>query len=186
MDRTPEQIFDEWLVIRSQDGEADAMTQLVTRWNDRLVRFAVGVIGADDAARDAVQSAWLVAARDIRRLRDPARFAGWMCGIISNKCADRIRRDRRERRTARQWAEQNTEGFVNRPGSAGDNDDVARLRGAMSRLGLAQREILSLHYGAGLGVARIAGMLGVPEGTVKSRLHAARNELKSILERMHQ
>ncbi len=74
-DRTPDQIYDEWLVIRSQDGEVAALTELVSRWNGRLIGFAMGLTGEEAAALDAVQGAWLVAARDIGKLRDPARFA---------------------------------------------------------------------------------------------------------------
>lgn len=57
------------------------------------------------------------------------------------------------------------------------------MRRAIRTLGNAQREILGLHHGAGMSVSAIAAMLGVPEGTVKSRLHAARSELRAILER---
>lgn len=67
--------------------------------------------------------------------------------------------------------------------AAGDSDETERVRRAIRLLGAAQREILGLHHGAGLAVADIASMLGVPEGTVKSRLHAARSELRAILER---
>ncbi len=183
MDRTPDQIYDEWLVIRSQDGDRTAMGELVTRWNGRLVGLAMGLTGRDDAARDAVQSAWLAAARDIRRLNDPARFPEWICRIISNKCADFVRRAQRTRRLERGTAANQSVETVNPAGVVGDLEETHRLRLALAAMGSAQRELLALHYGASLGVASIAAMLCVPVGTVKSRLHAARSELREALER---
>ncbi|MBX3315653.1 MAG: sigma-70 family RNA polymerase sigma factor [Phycisphaeraceae bacterium] len=187
MDRTPErmpdQIYDEWLVIRSQDGEPGAIAELVARWNGRLLGFALGITRREDSARDAVQAAWMAAARDIGRLRDPARFPAWILRLVSNKCADAARRDRRARRAERGRARDLGERIVNRTASASDLDERSEVREAIATLGPAQREILGLHYGAGLGIAEIASCLGVPAGTVKSRLHAARAELRAILER---
>lgn len=180
MERTPDQIYDEWLVLRSQDGDARALSELVTRWNGRLVGFAIGLAGDEGAARDAVQSAWLAAARDIGRLRDPARFVAWMCRVVANRCADEARRERGRRRAERTRDDSNE--TMNAATAADDSEEVSRLRRAISMLGPTQREILGLHHGAGIPVADIASMLGVPEGTVKSRLHAARGELRSILE----
>lgn len=183
MDRTPDQIYDEWLVIRSQDGEREAMGELVTRWNGRLIGLAIGLTGRDDAARDVVQSAWLAAARDIRRLNDPARFPEWICRIVSNKCADFVRRVQRQRRLERGKGANQSDEAVNPAVSAGDLEESSRLRHAIAAIGSAQRELLALHYGASLGVATIAEMLRVPVGTVKSRLHAARSELRTTMER---
>lgn len=183
MERTPDQIYDEWLVLRSQDGERSALAELVTRWNPRLVGFAIGLTGREDAARDAVQSAWLAAARDMRRLNDPARFPEWICRIVANKCADLVRRATRARRVERGRAGNLSVETVNPSAAASDFDESARLRRAIAGLPSSHREILGLHYGASLGVAGIASMLGVPVGTVKSRLHAARNELRTSLER---
>ena len=75
-----------------------------------------------------------------------------------------------------------------RPGAAaapaaGDDADVEFLRAALADLSVAQRAVLSLHYLEGHGVERIAEILGIPAGTVKSRLHHARAALKKKLER---
>lgn len=182
-ERTPDQIYDEWLVIRSQDGDRAAMGELVMRWDARLVGLAIGLTGRDDAARDAVQSAWLAAARDIARLNDPTRFPEWICRIVSNKCADFVRRVQRQRGLERGKAANQSVETVNPPVAAGDLEEVRRLRAALAAMAPAQRELLALHYGASLGVASIAEMLRVPVGTVKSRLHAARRELREAMER---
>jgi RNA polymerase sigma-70 factor (ECF subfamily) len=183
MERTPDRIYDEWLVLRSQDGERDAFAELVGRWNGRLVAFAVGLTGREDTAQDAVQSAWLVAAREVGRLNDPARFPEWICRIVRNKCVDAVRRAQRTRRLERGSGKEISKEASNPSAAASDLEETSRLRSAIAGLAPAQREILGLHYGASLGLASIAEILGVPVGTAKSRLHAARNELRIFLER---
>lgn len=182
--RTSEQAYDEWLVLRTQDGESAALGELVRRWHARLVGFAMGLTRGEDEARDAVQDAWVAAARGIGRLDDPARFPAWVCRIVVNKCADRARRAERDRRVERERAQDEPRGFVNQSSPEDDSDETERVRAGLRRLGPAQREVLGLHYAAGLGTAEIAEVMGVPAGTVKSRLHAARAELRSMLERM--
>lgn len=186
MPRTPDQIYEEWLVLRAQDGSRPAMGELVTRWNRRLVGFALSQTGREDIARDVAQSAWLAAARDIRRLRDPAAFGAWILRIVANRCADHIRAASRARRAEHAATRDRAIQIANPAPAADDSETVTRVREAIAMLGPAQREILGLHYGAGLRVDVIASLLGVPEGTIKSRLHAARNELKPLLERTNQ
>ncbi len=183
MQRHAGQVYDEWLVLRAQDADREALAELVARWHPRLVGYALGLTGEEALARDAVQAAWLAAGRGIGRLDDPARFPAWICRIVSNKCADAIRRASRDRASARALARDKPAGTSNPSALASDSEETARVRGALARLGAAQRELLSLHYGSGLGVHDLASMLGVPMGTIKSRLHAARNELRAILER---
>jgi RNA polymerase sigma-70 factor (ECF subfamily) len=182
--RSSEQVYDEWLVLRAQDGETAALAELVRRWHPRLVGLAVSITGSEHDARDAVQEAWLAAARTLVRLGDPARFPAWICRIVANKCADAVRRARGDRLAARGKAGEQPAGIVNPSSAAGDLEEAGRIRRAMARLGPDQRHLLGLHYGAGLGMGAMAEALGVPEGTVKSRLHAARNELRSAMERM--
>lgn len=186
MERTPDRIYDEWLVLRSQDGERPAFAELIQRWNTRLIGLAVGLTGREDIARDAVQTAWLAAAKDLNRLQDPARFPEWLCRIARNKCVDAVRAAQRDRRLERAMAAENLTQSVNPSAAASDLEETALLRKAIAGLHPAQREILGLHYGAALGLASIAEIVGVPEGTAKSRLHAARNELRTILERNSQ
>lgn len=59
MNRTPEQIRDELLVLRAQDGDRDALTELASRWQERLLRHATRLTGRADAAADVVQESWL-------------------------------------------------------------------------------------------------------------------------------
>jgi len=177
-----EQVLDELLVMRCQDGEADAMEQLVLRWEQRLWRHAQRLTGDETAAWDALQEAWLAVVRGLRRLADPATFRRWVYRIVTNKCADFIRgraRDRRlsERLEGRARAEERP---VRAPSAAYTRADAIRV--ALDRLSPDRQVILTLRYREDFTTAEIAEILSVPEGTVKSRLHHARNELRRIVE----
>jgi len=127
-------------------------------------------------ARDAVQEAWIGAARGLRRLEDPARFAPWIFALVSRRCVDSVRRAVRDRRLVIHASEVADE---TAPDVA---DERLDLRNAIARLPVAQRLIVSLHYGEGFGVDEIAAAHSLPPGTVKSRLSAARETLRAYLE----
>lgn len=184
MTRTHEDIQDELLVLQCQEGDDDALKALIARWQPRLARLAWRLMGEREAARDVVQDAWLAIVRSLSRLDDPARFRSWAYRIVSNKCADWIRRRSVRRRTAKELRDV-------APSTPGDSsnqtdsaDDVGRMLDALAKLPDEQRAVLSLHYLDEMGVREIAEVLDVPEGTVKSRLHHARNRLKEALERV--
>ena len=101
MTRTHEDIQDELLVLQCQEGDGDALKALIARWQPRLARLAWRLTGESEAARDVVQDAWLAIVRGLKRLDDPARFRWWAYRIVTNKCADWIRR-RSVRRIAAQ------------------------------------------------------------------------------------
>ena len=177
MRRDPGTVLDEWLVASAKTGHEAAFGQLVTRWTPRLLRHAWRLLGNIDHAQDAVQDAWLGAARGLRRLEDPARFPAWMFALVSRRCADRMRRSVRGRRLAVQVAD------LRGPLAELDGSDQRLDLGhAVAALPVEQRLVVSLHYGEGFGIDEIAAAHGLPPGTVKSRLFAARQTLKSFLE----
>lgn len=184
MTRTPDRIEDELLVFAAQDGDGRALEQLVTRWNRGLWRHARRLTGDADAASEAVQEAWLSIVKGLRKLHDPACFPAWALRIVTNKCADWTRRQVAQRKMAQ--ALEDTPTFVERKSSADfeAESEQDRVAAAISKLPEEQRAILSLHYLEGLRVRQIAEVLGVPAGTVKSRLFYARNRLREALERV--
>lgn len=184
MCRTDEDIQDELLVLRCQEGDGEALKALIARWQPRFGRLAWRLTREREAARDVVQDTWLAIVRGLRRLDDPARFRAWAYRIVTHKCADWTRR-----RAARRSLEHDMRDAVGskeaRPPNGMDSeDDAGLLRGALVSLPDDQRAILSLHYLDGMGVREIARVLDVPEGTVKSRMYHARNRLKQALERV--
>lgn len=177
MSEPTRQIADEWLVLRSQDGDERAFEQLVARWQERLWRHARRLVRDDAAAWDALQEAWLSILKGLWRLEDPAAFAPWAYRVVTLRCVDHARRRERQRKLERTGEEP-----VTAPAPE-ERADVEALREALAELSVEQRALLSLHYREGFRLERIAEIVGIPVGTVKSRLHHARAALKKRMER---
>lgn len=176
-----EQITDELLVLRSQEGDTMAFAELFDRWQERLWRHAWRLTGDEQAAYDALQESWIGIARSIRRLSDASAFSGWAYRIVSNKCRDWVRREMRRRKATEAYAER---GRIDpRPASL-PGGRVDRLREAMALLSGADRAMLSLRYEEGFNTAEIGEILCIPAGTVKSRLYSARKRLRGHMEEM--
>lgn len=174
--KKPDSIENQILVIRCQQGEQTAFEELVDRWQERLYRHAYHLTGEKDTSWDAVQETWIVIVRDLRRLHDPAAFPGWAYRILGNRCADWVRGRQRQRRLV--------ERLSGNPGAVHSARDARlEVREALLRLPEERRTVLALHYGEGYDVAEMAEILGIPEGTVKSRLHHAREALRRLIEK---
>lgn len=145
-----------------------------------LHRLAAAIVGPDDAA-DVVQDALVEAWRHLRSLRDHERFAPWLRSIVINRCRNTLRtRTRRIRTTTLASTD------AGLPDRRPDLTDAIALRDqldrAFERLSLDHRAVLALRYTLDLPLAEIAQVLRVPEGTVKSRLHAAVERLRAAYE----
>lgn len=176
-------VYDELLVIRCQEGDHHALDELVARWQRRLFDHARRLIQHQDAARDVVQEAWMAIVRGLGRLDDPARFRHWAYRIVTFKCTDWIRRQQRQRRLCEEVSREGHDEAAPPESDVDEDDEIERLRRALAALAADRRAILSFHYLEGLSVAEIAAILDIPEGTVKSRLYHARQRLKNVLER---
>jgi RNA polymerase sigma-70 factor (ECF subfamily) len=175
-----ERALDGYLVALVQGGSREAFDRLVRRWTPKLVRYATRLLGRADLARDVAQETWVAAIRGIKRLDDPSRFPAWIYSVAHRKCIDGIRFNQRQRRLI--------EGLGNeaRIASVGNRDrpdpnDPSKLTIGISRLSQEHREVVYLFYGEDLSIDDIASVLSIPNGTVKSRLHHARESLKNHL-----
>ena len=174
-----EQLVDAMLVLRCQSGEVKAMETLVERWQKPLWRHAYRLTGNEDAAWDTVQEAWIGIVRGLMRLEDPECFRRWAYRIVTHKATDWIRRNRQTRHRSRELDANTTPARIDP--SPGPAEEAQRL---LARVPFDQRTILALRYVDDCSTAEIAEILDIPEGTVKSRLHHARLELKQYLEAM--
>ncbi len=169
-----EKIADEILVMDAQRGRRAAFDMLVSRWQKRLWRHAFNLTGRTEAAWEVSQEAWLDIVRGLTLLNDPARFGSWAYRIVSNKAYDWQHRDRRKRSSET--------GAGDAPALAAEQEKhgvTTDIHDILRRLPARSRVILDLYYLEGFGVTEIAGILGIPEGTAKSRLHAARVEFRN-------
>ncbi len=179
---TRDQAYDELLVLRCQDGDSGALSELVDRWQSRFVGHACRLMGQPDAARDAVQEAWVAIVRGLGGLDDPARFAPWAYRIVRNKSVDWVRRQGRRRRVDRELVEEQRHVEELARSSSNETDASGRLVEALRSLPRERQALLALYYQDGFSVREISEILEIPAGTVKSRLFHARNELKRALE----
>jgi len=181
VEQTPGRALDEYLVSLSQAGSTEALDGLARRWTPRLLRYATRVLGGSgdsaEAARDVVQETWIGAIRGLRGLRDPAQFPAWIYGIATRKCADVIRANTRRRRLdARVEADD-----MGRQMTSVTSEEQIDLATAIRGLPPIHRAAVHLFYREELSVEEISSVLGIPAGTVKSRLHHARETLKRQL-----
>ncbi|MBZ5581275.1 MAG: sigma-70 family RNA polymerase sigma factor [Acidobacteriia bacterium] len=173
MPNAVEQIADQILVIDAQSGKREAFDMLVSRWQKRLWRHTLHLTGSPTAAWDISQETWLEIVRGLRRLNDPARFGAWAFRIASHKAYDW--RCRRGHECPPPAEPEHAHTVV--AGQA-ESETIRDVQDALRCLPAPARTVLNLYYVEGFSVAEIAGMLKTPEGTVKSRLHAARIEFR--------
>jgi RNA polymerase sigma-70 factor (ECF subfamily) len=170
-------VMDRALVERARDGDQDAYARLASQISDRLYAVALRTLRDPAAAGDALQAALVSIWRDLPSLRDPTAFEGWSYRVVLNCC-----------RAIRRSSIRPVASIVMDPldASVGDTQESLAVRDELERgfrkLTIEQRVVLVLHYYRGLSVAEIGGGLGVSQGTVKSRLHAARRALRAAIE----
>jgi RNA polymerase sigma-70 factor (ECF subfamily) len=174
------------LIRRARSGDAEAFTALVAGRLGPMQRTAMAIVGREADARDAVAEALAAIWRELPRLRDDSAFDPWSTRILVNACRRRLRgigRARvREVRIDGASTETPSAGLVSSSPTDAVIDRVA-LERAFERLDADARTMLVLHHVDGRGVAEIAAVLGIPAGTAKSRLFAARKALERALER---
>ena len=175
--RDESRIYDEYLAAAARAGDRTAFNALARRWEAKLVRHAWRLTGDAEAARDIAQDAWGSIARGIRRLDDSAAFPAFAFRIVTRRAADHIRASRRRRALDAAVATE-----PQAPFELDESAGSARaLQRALAALPAEQRAAIALFYQEDLSVAEIAAALGVPAGTVKTRLMAARQKLKAAL-----
>lgn len=166
------------LVERARTGDVRAFEALVGERLDPLFRTAWAILGSEADARDATQEAFVSAWRQLPRLRDVEAFDAWLHRILVNACRASLRRRGRVREVRIAPIHDRAAVVDGDPDAFDESEAVAR---AFDRLKPDHRTILVLHHLRHEPVASIAAALNIPEGTVKSRLHAARAALEAAL-----
>jgi RNA polymerase sigma factor (sigma-70 family) len=166
---------DALLAIRCQLGERDAFDALITRWHEPVWRYLRRLTNSDDSAADMAQDTWLKVLRGIAALRETSSFRAWLFGIARRVAMDRLRRQY----TQAVDAEAVLEEIAAPESDAGLEADLAALESKLENLPMRERETLALFYLRELSIDEIAALLAVPPGTVKSRLHRARQLLRN-------
>jgi RNA polymerase sigma-70 factor, ECF subfamily len=157
------------LVERAMVGDREAFSVLARASIARLYATATLILRDGDRAQDAAQDVLVSAWRDVRALRDPDAWDAWLHRLTVRACY-RLARKERRRNLVELHVEPDEEaaGPLDLSRSVVDRDDLERELG---RLAMDQRVVIVLHFYLGLQLAEVAGILDIPLGTAKSRLH---------------
>jgi RNA polymerase sigma-70 factor (ECF subfamily) len=168
----------ELLVTRCQRGDADAFAGIVRLWERPLFYYLRRLAPTEADAWDLLQETWLKSFRAIRSLRDPRALPAFLYATARNAAVTRLRLNG--------LLTHDPTDLATHAAAATDCafiafDDAEQVHHALDQLPLPQREALTLYFLEDLSLEEIARVLGVPVGTVKSRLHYAKQAIRKII-----
>ncbi len=179
MPRDRDAVAQELLAVRCRRGDRAALEDLVRTWEGRLLYFIRRLIREEADAWDVLQKTWVRVLAGIGSLDDPRRLAPWLYRVARNTAHTHTRRGERPHEPLVDLPD---------PGAADPADegiqfeDAEQVHRGLLELALPHREVLTLYFLQDLSVEEVAAVLGVPPGTVKSRLHYARRALRKTIE----
>jgi len=169
---------DRELVEAAQRGDREAYVDLIRTRADGLYALAHRILRDVDRAEDAFQDALVIAWRDLAGLRDPDRFDAWLRRLFVRQCLEHAVRERRRTTNLRVLP-------VDGPAAPDELHGIAdrdQLERGFRRLPPQQRVVLVLHHYVGYAPSEIAELLGIPDGTARSRLHNAHRAMRAALD----
>lgn len=172
---------DEELIRRMMTDDREAFDQLMERYYPKMIRMAYLISGNFADSEDIVQETFVSCYVNRRKIREPRYFERWLYKILTREAWQICRRSRREQPVEEVFGE-------DMPGNASVLEEVMKNSGdrdlyrAIETLPAKQRTVVVLYYFNSMSTKEIAKVMGCLEGTVKSRLFTARNNLKETLE----
>jgi RNA polymerase sigma-70 factor (ECF subfamily) len=175
----PAELALQFLVLRCQTGDERAFERLLEQFGSRTHRYLRGLVG--DAADDVQQEVWLAVYRGIAGLAAPHAFRTWLFRTTRHRAIDFLRRQRREAELLADVDLGTVEGIV----AAGDSEagDTEFALDQLDSLAPVHREVLLLRYRDDMTYEQMALVIGCSVGTVRSRLHYAKQRLHDAIAR---
>jgi RNA polymerase sigma-70 factor (ECF subfamily) len=174
MSDAAQRLYEQFLVVRFQAGDDHAFAEIVQRYHGRLGYYLRRLLGEADAVEDVLQETWLTAFRNLSGLRSPRALSAWLYRIARNTALA-------DRRRPHGWVALTDEPTVPEP-DTDETDfspaDAARIHAALGRLRPQHKEVLVLRFLEEMSYEDIADVVGCPVGTVRSRIHYAKRELR--------
>ena len=179
----------EALIADAQQGDATAFNRLILQYQDLAYTVAYRIMSDPDAAADATQEAFISAYKGLPRFRGGS-FRAWLMRIVTNACYDELRRRKRRPQSPLEalYSEEPMPSSSSSSSPESPEEHVQRqelsqlLQAGIALLPDDQRLALVLSDAQGFSYQEIAEVMGVPRGTVKSRLHRARVRLRDYLQ----
>jgi len=175
----PARLALEFLVLRCQTGDERAFERLLEQFGERTHRYLRGLVG--DAADDVQQEVWLAVYRGIAGLAAPHAFRTWLYRTTRNRALDWLRRHKREAELLADVDLDVVQDTVASPAAESDLAEEAWSR--LEALSPAHREVLLLRYRDDMSYEQMALVMGCSVGTVRSRLHYAKQRLHDTFDR---
>jgi RNA polymerase sigma-70 factor, ECF subfamily len=176
-------------VAQLRGGDLDALSALLTRYQNRLYRYLLRLVREPAEAEDLFQQTWLRVAEKIRQYDPRRNFEAWLFTLARNLAIDHLRRIRPESldQPAADTAGESAAARLpsrERPAIEGilARERTGRLGAALEMLPMVQREVLTLRFEEEMKLEEIAGVLDAPLSTVKTRLRRALEQLRETLE----
>jgi len=178
------------LVAKAKTGDSDAFAQLVEQNQNRIYSLALRMVGNPEDAADLAQEAFLSAWRGLEKIQGEAAFSTWLYRLTSNACIDFLRKEKRKRAAGtvlylddtEQGATLDLPDYDADPHRQLEQEEVrSAITDCLAQLSTEHRKVLTLREVSGLSYAEIGEILGLEEGTVKSRIARARLALRKKL-----
>lgn len=171
-------IYYELLVLRCERGQKDALEELVRTWEKRLFYYIRRLVDDEQDSWQILQETWLKVLQGISKLRQPQKLPSWLYRIARNTAISHLR----TKYTRQSLLEQDINLFDIESADNLAFEDAEQVHYGLGRISLHHREVLTLFFLQDLSIEEIAEVLGIPVGTVKSRLNYAKRALKAVLE----
>ena len=173
-----ERIDERIYVIRAQLGDDDAFMKLVDRYSGRLLYYIRRLLEDADRSDDVLQEVWLTVYKKINTVRDASAFSVWLYRTARNRAIRLLRDESRyvfvERHDESALIDDNRESWF--------FDDINKLHRVLRTLSPAQKEAIVLRFFEEMNYQEISDIMGCCVGTVRSRIHYAKQELRKKME----
>ena len=193
---TRDELPDSILVAKAKKGDWSAFEQLFWRYHERIYTFIWHFLQSKEASEDLTQETFIRAWESLSNLKSNDAFQAWLHQIARRLCLDKLRKSQWEtpmsiiaNHDGQEASDSESEselelGNENLPDPeqiALENELKTAVRAAVNELSQPLREVVVLHYLEGLPIDEVSEILGIPVGTVLSRLARARESLRSLL-----
>jgi len=170
-------------VQEARAGDPEAWNRLFQRYQMPLYAYVIELVHDEQTSLDVVQETFISAVRHIGRLRDDGKFGSWLFGIAHQKCIQHWRKHSRTQSVGIEDFDAVTDDYPSPRDWLISKEQEEEFMTRLNQLLPDRRAVILLHFVEDFSLEEIAAITGNPIGTVKSRLHYAKKELRKLLEK---